>query len=84
MRLGDAIYRVPGLTFEGHLDDFWTNPEPPEPGLYGLFGECWSIAAWSEADWRASRRSGTWSRAWPRTLSADPASELAPSRHQSS
>jgi capsular polysaccharide export protein len=35
--LGEAIYNVPGLTFEGHLDDFWTRPVPPEPGLYGAF-----------------------------------------------
>jgi capsular polysaccharide export protein len=35
--LGDAIYRIPGLTFEGHLDDFWTNPGRPEPGLYDHF-----------------------------------------------
>lgn len=35
--LGDAVYNVPGLTFDGHLDDFWTDPEPPIPGLYGAF-----------------------------------------------
>ena len=35
--LGEAIYNVPGLTFEGHLDEFWTRPVPPEPGLYGAF-----------------------------------------------
>ena len=35
--LGDAIYRIPGLTFEGHIDDFWTNPGRPEPGLYDHF-----------------------------------------------
>ena len=35
--LGDAIYDVPGLTFQGHLDDFWTHAEPPEPGLYRAF-----------------------------------------------
>lgn len=35
--LGDAIYNVPGLTFAGHLDDFWTDPEPPVPGLYAAF-----------------------------------------------
>lgn len=35
--LGDAIYNIPGLTFDGHLDDFWTDPEPPLPGLYGAF-----------------------------------------------
>lgn len=35
--LGEAIYKVPGLTFPGHLDEFWTDPVPPEPGLYGAF-----------------------------------------------
>lgn len=35
--LGDAIYNVRGLTFDGHLDDFWTDPEPPLPGLYAAF-----------------------------------------------
>jgi capsular polysaccharide export protein len=35
--LGDAIYKIPGLTFEGHLDDFWSEPPPPEPGLYESF-----------------------------------------------
>lgn len=35
--LGDAIYNIPGLTFAGHLDDFWTNAAPPEPGLYSAF-----------------------------------------------
>jgi capsular polysaccharide export protein len=35
--LGEAIYKIPGLTFPGHLDEFWTEPTPPEPGLYGAF-----------------------------------------------
>ena len=35
--LGDAIYNIPGLTFSGHLDEFWGDPPPPEPGLYGAF-----------------------------------------------
>jgi capsular polysaccharide export protein len=35
--LGEAIYNIPGLTFSGHLDQFWRNPLPPEPGLYGAF-----------------------------------------------
>ena len=35
--LGEAIYKVPGLTFPRHLDEFWTDPIPPEPGLYGAF-----------------------------------------------
>jgi capsular polysaccharide export protein len=35
--LGDAIYRIPGLTFAGHLDDFWADPGRPDPGLYEHF-----------------------------------------------
>lgn len=35
--LGEAIYKVPGLVFEGHLDRFWTNPTPPLPGVYEAF-----------------------------------------------
>lgn len=35
--LGEAIYNIPGLTYSGHLDEFWINPVPPEPGLYGAF-----------------------------------------------
>jgi capsular polysaccharide export protein len=35
--LGNAIYNVPGLTFSAHLDEFWSDPVPPEPGLYGAF-----------------------------------------------
>jgi capsular polysaccharide export protein len=35
--LGEAIYKVPGLTFPRHLDEFWSEPMPPEPGLYGAF-----------------------------------------------
>ena len=35
--LGDAIYNVPGLTYDRHLDEFWSDPIPPEPGLYGAF-----------------------------------------------
>jgi capsular polysaccharide export protein len=35
--MGEAIYDLPGLTHQGHLDGFWTNPTPPEPGLYSAF-----------------------------------------------
>ena len=35
--LGEAIYNVHGLTFGRHLDEFWTDPAPPEAGLYGAF-----------------------------------------------
>lgn len=35
--LASAIYRMPGLTFQGSLDDFWTNAEPPDPVLFQNF-----------------------------------------------
>lgn len=35
--LGEAIYDMPGLTHQGHLDSFWRNPTPPEPGLFAAF-----------------------------------------------
>jgi capsular polysaccharide export protein len=35
--IGEAIYDMPGLTHQGHLDGFWTRPTPPEPGLYRDF-----------------------------------------------
>ena len=35
--IGEAIYDMPGLTHQAHLDTFWARPTPPEPGLYGDF-----------------------------------------------
>ena len=35
--IGEAIYNIPGLTFGRHVDEFWTDPTPPERGLYGAF-----------------------------------------------
>lgn len=35
--LGAAIYDLPGLTFQGHLQDFWVNGSPPDPGLFKAF-----------------------------------------------
>jgi capsular polysaccharide export protein len=35
--IGEAIYDMPGLTHQGHLDSFWTRPTPPESGLYRDF-----------------------------------------------
>lgn len=35
--IGEAIYDMPGLTHQGHLDSFWTRPTPPERGLYRAF-----------------------------------------------
>ena len=35
--IGEAIYDLPGLTHQRHLDSFWNDPTPPEPGLYRAF-----------------------------------------------
>ena len=35
--LGKAIYSIAGLTHQEHLDTFWADPQPPEPGLYDAF-----------------------------------------------
>ncbi|MGN9493279.1 capsular polysaccharide export protein, LipB/KpsS family, partial [Escherichia coli] len=35
--LGTAIYSMPGLTWQGSLDDFWTQAEPPDMHLYQAF-----------------------------------------------
>jgi capsular polysaccharide export protein len=35
--LAEAIYDLPGLTFQGGLDEFWNNPTPPDRSLYTAF-----------------------------------------------
>lgn len=35
--LGRAIYDVEGITDQGLLDDFWTQPDSPDPGIYDAF-----------------------------------------------
>lgn len=35
--LGEAIYDIEGLTHQDHLDSFWSEPTPPEPGVYEAF-----------------------------------------------
>lgn len=35
--MGEAIYDLPGLTHQGHLDTFWANPVAPKPGVYPAF-----------------------------------------------
>lgn len=35
--IGEAIYDIPGLTHQRHLDTFWGSPMRPEPGLYPAF-----------------------------------------------
>jgi len=35
--LGNAIYNMAGLTFQGSLDDFWTQASPPDEALFKAF-----------------------------------------------
>ena len=35
--LGDAIFDIEGLTFQGPLDSFWTDAVPPDPALFSDF-----------------------------------------------
>ncbi|MBB4301466.1 capsular polysaccharide export protein [Rhodobium orientis] len=35
--LGAAVFDIPGLTFQGSLDEFWTKSEPPDPELRDAF-----------------------------------------------
>ena len=35
--LADPIYNLPGLTFQGDLDGFWKNSQPPVPELTAAF-----------------------------------------------
>lgn len=37
MTLGAAVYDVPGLTFQGGLDQFWLETRPPDPDLLAAF-----------------------------------------------
>lgn len=35
--LGQAIYGIEGITHKGSLDDFWSNPQPPDMVLFAAF-----------------------------------------------
>lgn len=35
--LGHAVYDIPDITFQGELDAFWTNPEPPDAQTFAAF-----------------------------------------------
>ncbi len=37
LALAGAIYHLPGLTFQGAMDDFWRAPEPPDARLFACF-----------------------------------------------
>jgi capsular polysaccharide export protein len=41
--LGKAVYDMPGLTYQGCLDDFWTQAAPPDAELFDAF--CRVLAA---------------------------------------
>jgi capsular polysaccharide export protein len=35
--LGNAVYDMPGLTYQGDLDHFWTEATPPDAALFDAF-----------------------------------------------
>ncbi|ATU72168.1 capsule biosynthesis protein [Komagataeibacter rhaeticus] len=35
--LGQAIYDIPGITYQGSLNDFWCNPPPPDEEIFNAF-----------------------------------------------
>jgi len=35
--LGQAVYNIPGITFQGPLDAFWSDPTPPDPRIWDAF-----------------------------------------------
>ncbi|MES2684946.1 MAG: capsular biosynthesis protein [Pseudomonadota bacterium] len=35
--LGTAIYNLPGLTHQPHIDQFWAAPQPPDAALFDAF-----------------------------------------------
>jgi len=35
--LGQAVYALPGLSFQGDLDDFWLGAKPADPALFDAF-----------------------------------------------
>lgn len=35
--LGSATYNMRGITHQGPLDEFWTNPTPPDPAVFDAF-----------------------------------------------
>jgi capsular polysaccharide export protein len=37
MTLSDPVYNLPGLTFQGQLDDFWRQGSPPDGDLFRCF-----------------------------------------------
>ncbi len=56
LALGDAIYRLPGLAFQGNPDAFWRDPPPPDAPLVDAFIR--SIAACLQVRGVAFKRPG--------------------------
>jgi capsular polysaccharide export protein len=46
--LGTAIYGLPGLTFQGGLDAFWTAAQPPNPDVFDAFRRV--VAAYTQVN----------------------------------
>jgi capsular polysaccharide export protein len=38
--MGDPLYNLPGLTFQGPLERFWKESAPPDPMLFRRFKKC--------------------------------------------
>ncbi|AHK71145.1 capsular biosynthesis protein [Gluconobacter oxydans] len=35
--LGNAVYDIPGITFQGPLEKFWSNPGQPDPEIFAAY-----------------------------------------------
>jgi capsular polysaccharide export protein len=85
--LGSAIYDMPGLTFQGGLDEFWNAGKPPDPCLVDAFrrvlaarvlipGSFFSkkglkVAVDAAVDRLEAAAASPRDRAFPRTLAAE-------------
>lgn len=58
--LGSAIYDMAGLSHQGSLDDFWTNPDPVQPDLRSAFLRLIAVALHERGNFysRAGARAG--------------------------
>ena len=48
--LGRSVYDLPGLTHQGPLETFWTEPTPPDAGLFDAFRRVLTHACLLEGD----------------------------------
>ncbi|EGV28518.1 Capsule polysaccharide biosynthesis protein [Thiorhodococcus drewsii AZ1] len=78
--MGDPVYHMPGLTFHGRLDDFWSAPGKIDRELYLNF-RAW-LLAWNQANGNFYRRlsavSNRTGMVWPPSLGLITASQPQP------